>query len=90
MNHLTAAQIRQYHALGYVAGPRVLDDVQIDRLKSRIEDILARRVELVCLPSYDMRNQLRKQRRESATQTQGIICRSAGLIHSTDRRGASP
>jgi phytanoyl-CoA hydroxylase len=44
MNHLTAAQIRQYHALGYVAGPRVLDDAQIDRLKSRIEDILARRV----------------------------------------------
>jgi len=22
MNHLTAAQIRQYHALGYVAGPQ--------------------------------------------------------------------
>lgn len=38
--HLTQEQIQQYRELGYVAGPRVLDDRQIDRLKARIQEIL--------------------------------------------------
>ncbi len=37
-------QIQQYHELGYVAGPRVLDDEQIERLRKRIADIVEGRI----------------------------------------------
>ena len=36
----TQDQIDQYRTLGYVKGPRVLSDQQIDSLQSRIDDIL--------------------------------------------------
>ena len=42
--HLTQDQVRHYHQHGYVAGPRVLDDAQIDRLTSRFEEIIHGRV----------------------------------------------
>jgi len=42
--HLTAEQIQHYRDKGYVAGPRVLHDDQIERLKARIADILEGRV----------------------------------------------
>ena len=42
---LTQQQIDQYRAKGYVRGPRVLKDEQIERLKRRIDDILARRID---------------------------------------------
>ena len=42
--HLTPEQIQQYQELGYVAGPRVLSDSQIETLKARIDDILNRRI----------------------------------------------
>jgi ectoine hydroxylase-related dioxygenase (phytanoyl-CoA dioxygenase family) len=44
--HLTQAQIRQYCDQGFVLGPRVLDDGQIERLKSRIADIMEGRIQL--------------------------------------------
>ena len=40
----TDAQIEHYKTQGYVAGPRVLSDEQIEKLKERIEDILHGRV----------------------------------------------
>ena len=36
----TQDEIEQYRSLGYVKGPRVLSDQQIDSLQSRIDDIL--------------------------------------------------
>ena len=42
--HLTEEQIEQYHDKGYVLGPQVLDDVMIDRLRTRIQDILEGRI----------------------------------------------
>ena len=42
--HLTDRQIQQFRDSGYVAGPRVLDDGQIARIKDRIADILERRI----------------------------------------------
>ncbi len=42
---LTRQQIDQYHEHGYVAGPRVLSDEMVNTLKSRIDDILAGRVD---------------------------------------------
>lgn len=41
---LTDEQIAFYRTNGYLAGPRVLDDAQIARLRQRIADILERRV----------------------------------------------
>ena len=38
--HLSGEQIRQYRDMGYVAGPRVLDDRQIVELKRRIDGLL--------------------------------------------------
>ena len=40
----TDAQIEHYRTRGYVSGPRVLSDAQIEELKERIEDILHGRV----------------------------------------------
>ncbi len=42
--HLSEAAIRQYHEQGYVAGPRVLDDDQLERIRDRIQGILDRRI----------------------------------------------
>ena len=42
--HLTEEQIRQYREQGYLLGPRVLDNYEINRLRSRIQDILERRI----------------------------------------------
>ncbi|MAE65784.1 MAG: hypothetical protein CMJ18_16060 [Phycisphaeraceae bacterium] len=42
--HLTEDQITQYREQGYVAGPRVLDDATIGRLRGRIQDLLERRI----------------------------------------------
>ncbi len=41
--HLTSEQIAFYRRNGYLSGPRVLDDGQIERLRQRIADILERR-----------------------------------------------
>ena len=37
--HLTPEQIRSYHENGYVAGPRILDDEQIEMLRERIAEL---------------------------------------------------
>ena len=42
--HLSEAAIRQYHEKGYVTGPRVLDDDQLERIRDRIQGILERRI----------------------------------------------
>ena len=42
--HLTSDQIAFYRKNGYLSGPRVLDDGQIERLRDRIGDILERRI----------------------------------------------
>ncbi len=41
MIHFSAAEIELFHQQGYLAGPRVLDEEQLDSLKARIGDILA-------------------------------------------------
>src|SRR5687768_14052457 len=41
---LSDEQVAFYRRNGYLAGPRVLDDAQIERLRARIADILDRRV----------------------------------------------
>ena len=38
--HFTPEKVRFYHENGYLPGPRVLSDEQIERLKRRIEEIL--------------------------------------------------
>jgi ectoine hydroxylase-related dioxygenase (phytanoyl-CoA dioxygenase family) len=42
--HFTPEQVRFYHENGYLAGPRVLSDGEIERLKRRIDDILTGRI----------------------------------------------
>ena len=43
--NFTAEQIETYKTSGYLLGPRVLSDEQVDTLKKRIDDILEERVE---------------------------------------------
>jgi len=43
--HFTSQQIDQYHELGYLTGPRVLTDEQIEELRARITDILEGRID---------------------------------------------
>jgi len=42
--HLASEQIAFHRKNGYLSGPRLLDDEQIERLRERIGDILERRI----------------------------------------------
>lgn len=44
--HFSAAEIELFHQQGYLAGPRVLDDEQLEKLKERIDDILAGKTDM--------------------------------------------
>jgi ectoine hydroxylase-related dioxygenase (phytanoyl-CoA dioxygenase family) len=44
--HFSAEEVETYHRQGYLAGPRVLSDEQLETLKGRIDDILAGRTDL--------------------------------------------
>jgi hypothetical protein len=70
--HFTREQIEFYRINGYIAGPRILSDEQIDRLKQRIDDILAGRVrfpdtkalEVIfysCMLAYEVQDEFRKR-----------------------------
>lgn len=39
--HFSAQEIESYHQQGYLSGPRILDDNQLEILKNRIDEILA-------------------------------------------------
>ena len=57
--HFSAQEIEHFHRQGYLAGPRVLDDDQIETLKTRIDDILAGRTDL---PQHLLGETLEKSR----------------------------
>ena len=44
--HFSAEEIELFHQQGYLAGPRVLDDGQVETLKGRIDEILAGNTDL--------------------------------------------
>jgi len=45
MTHFDGQQIAFYHENGYVAGPKVLTDEQIEILRQRFDDIIEGRID---------------------------------------------